>query len=58
MAEGDGACIGRGGSRCRFRPVVIVAGDPACAYHVGTVVRMRLREVGAPVVVSLAGEEG
>jgi hypothetical protein len=45
---------GRGG--CRFPTVVIVtsgrSAHAACAYHVGTVVRMRLA-LGKPVKVAL-----
>lgn len=41
----DGGCVGRIGlGGCRFAPVVTIAGDPACVYHIAPVVKLRLAE--------------
>lgn len=52
----DHRCAGRDGlGGCRFTPVVAIAGDLACAYHIQPLIRLRLREVpvGLVTVASL-----
>jgi hypothetical protein len=50
-AEGD-VCVGREGTgHCRFAPVVTIAGDSACSYHVVSVLRLRLGETRKAVRV-------
>lgn len=57
--ETDDGCIGREGiGGCRFPPEFVVGGDLACHYHLVSVTRRRLSELGRPIKIEATEPKG